>query len=90
MSKIKSDQRKKTNYLFLHPNFLESFFYNFFDEHQDYILITIYSMKGQQLIQKEFFNVNAIDLEIDSADGIYFVELNNGITNIARLKVIKE
>ena len=47
-------------------------------------------MIGQQLIQKQFFNVNAIDLEIDSADGIYFVELNNGITNIARLKVIKE
>lgn len=74
----------------LFPNPNSGSFNILFDQHQAYILVTIYSMIGQQVAQKEFSNVNDVDLEIDRADGIYFVELNNGKTNVARLKVIKE
>lgn len=74
----------------LFPNPNRGSFNILFDQHQDYILVTIHSMIGQQIVRKEFSNVNAIHLEIDGSDGIYFIDLNNGITNISRLKVIKE
>jgi len=51
---------------------------------------TVYNVTGQTILNKEFKNTNSFSLDINSANGIYFLAVKTNSGENAVLKVVKE
>ena len=58
-------------------------------DHRNDALVTIRNIQGQEISSKYFSNAEHLDLEINDADGVYFIEIKSEDQLPVQFKILK-
>jgi hypothetical protein len=61
-----------------------------FEANQKAVVVKVFSITGQEIMSMQFQNVENIQLELDQADGIYFLEIQDELKMKSTIKIVKQ
>jgi len=72
-----------------YPNPASGKFNHRSSDHRNDALVTIRNIQGQEISSKYFSNAEHLDLEINDADGVYFIEIKSEDQLPVQFKILK-